>query len=214
MCAERARELNRLLLDVRREQRSAEYRLAKLLAELADQRLFQQLGYATLCHFSDTVLGLHRRQTRALCALGQGLPELPALDTAFEAGELGWTKAREVLRVATPQTVGLWVDFAMGHNSGVLERAVAECHRGDSPPVAGQEPRRQAPQRSDKWARMGRSEPHGERWAAWGEVGRMGRGGPHGEKGPRPKPVSPTMSSSGKPPSAAFRGRAWGEVGP
>ena len=147
MSAERAHELNRLLLDVRREQRSAEYRLAKLLAELADQRLFQQLGYATLCHYSEAVLGLRRRQTRALCALGQGLPELPALDTAFEAGELGWTKAREVLRVATPQTVGLWVDFALSHNSRVLERAVAESHTGDPPPVAGQEPRREARRR-------------------------------------------------------------------
>ena len=113
MSAERAQELNRLLLQVRSEQRAAEHRLSKLLAELAEQRQFQQLGYATLCDYSEAVLGLGRRQTRALCLLGQSLPDLPELDSAFEAGTLGWTKAREVLRVATPQTVAQWVDFAI-----------------------------------------------------------------------------------------------------
>ena len=139
--AERAQELNLLLLGVRREQRSAEYRLAKWLAELADQRHFQQLGYSTLCHYADTVLGLGSRQTRALCALGRGLADLPALDAAFEAGELGWTKAREVLRVATPETDDLWVDFALSTNSRVLERAVSMTTRGDPPPIAEPEVR-------------------------------------------------------------------------
>lgn len=147
MSVERARELSRLLLDIRREQRSAEHRLAGLLAELEDNKLCQELGYATISDYGSTVLDLSVRQTRALCALGRGLPALPALDAAFEAGELGWTKAREVLRVATPQTVEQWVEFAVGTNSRVLERAVARSAKGDLPPPSEPESRREARRR-------------------------------------------------------------------
>ena len=147
MSAERAQELNRLLLDVRREQRAAEHRMAMWLAELAEERHFQQLGYATLCDYSESVLGLGSRQTRALCLLGRSLPDLPELDSAFEAGRIGWTKAREVLRVATAQTVGQWVDFAIGTNSRVLERAVSVSSKGDLPPPAEPELRGEARRR-------------------------------------------------------------------
>ena len=147
MSVERARELNQLLLEVRREQRSAEHRMAGLLAEVVADKHFHKLGYATVYDYASAVLGLGRRQTRALAALGRGLAALPALDAAFEAGTIGWTKAREVLRVATPETVEQWVDFAAGTNSRALEHAVSHSSKGDLPPPAELECRRPARRR-------------------------------------------------------------------
>jgi hypothetical protein len=80
---------------------------------------------------SARVSGLH---TRDLVAIGRHMRELPALAAAFSDGRLSATKAREVARVATPDTDAAWTERACVSTSRVLERQVAAARRGDTPP--------------------------------------------------------------------------------
>jgi hypothetical protein len=67
------------------------------------------------------------------------------VDAAFAEGKIGWTKAREILRVATPETEAAWVDRATTVSSRTLEHQVARSVQGDLPPDSLEQQR--APQR-------------------------------------------------------------------
>jgi hypothetical protein len=55
----------------------------------------------------------------------------------MEAGALDWTKARELLRVSTPDTEAAWVARAQERTSRELEREVSATAFGAPPPEAG-----------------------------------------------------------------------------
>jgi hypothetical protein len=129
-----AHALHRQLLDTRRAHHSAEHRLAGLLVQLADGRHHVALGYATVHRYAQVALDLTVRQTRALLAIGRRLVDLPVLDAAFAEGRLGWTKARELLRVVDADNESEWVERAMARTSRELEREVSACAVGDMPP--------------------------------------------------------------------------------
>ncbi len=111
----------------------AERDLALLLAELAEQRHFLELGFASVADYAQVRLQLEPRKTRALLRIGRALPELPGLERALASGAIGWTKARELLTVVTPQTEQAWIDLAGQTTSRELERAVAAHRPGEAP---------------------------------------------------------------------------------
>lgn len=133
----RAATLHRELLAVVADQRAADHRCAVLLFELAKDQLYRQLGHTSVVAYAVEVLGLTVRRTRDLLAIGRRLPELPLLSEAFAAGDVGWTKVREVVRVATPATEAAWVDVAKKVNNRELELRVGLTHVGDLPPEDG-----------------------------------------------------------------------------
>lgn len=130
----RARALHLRLVAARRAHRQAEHQLATLLAELDQASLYRPLGYVSLAEYAGKVLDLTPRQARELARLGRRLAVLPELDAAMAAGELDWTKAREVARVASPQTAAAWVARAREVTARELERQVAVTHVGHPPP--------------------------------------------------------------------------------
>jgi hypothetical protein len=123
------------LLGVCQGYRQAEHRAAALLARVHAEVLHRELGFTSAVHYAETALGLGRRQARALLRIGRVLPDLPALHAAFAAGDLGWTKAREVVRVAIPSTEAAWVVRAGELSSRDLEAEVARAMPGDLPPT-------------------------------------------------------------------------------
>ena len=142
MRIEAATRLHENLLTNRRTHRQAEHRLAVLLAEMADRRLYAELGYASVFDYADRVLDLPARQVRDLIRIGRHLPELPALAAALAEGTIGWTKAREIVSVATSETEAAWVARATTVSSRVLEQQVAGARAGELPPDAPPEPER------------------------------------------------------------------------
>src|SRR5690606_31419386 len=91
----------------------AEHDLAVLLARMAEDKLFYELGYSSIKHYGERALDLTARQVRDLVNIGRRLPDLPVLADALKAGRLGWTKARELLRVATSENEADWVARAV-----------------------------------------------------------------------------------------------------
>ncbi|MCA9573134.1 MAG: HNH endonuclease, partial [Myxococcales bacterium] len=99
-----------------------------------DERLYMALGYAHVGHYAQEVLDLSPRKTRDLLHVARCLPHLPALDAAFAEGRIGWTKARELIRVVVPETEVAWVARAEEVTSRVLEAEVSAAKVGDGPP--------------------------------------------------------------------------------
>jgi len=128
-----AEALHARILEAHAAYRRSERDLALLLAEMGRERLYLTLGYGSLRDYGEQVLELSPRKTAGLAALGRQLPELPVLDAAFCAGEIGWTKARELLRVVTPDNEAAWVDRAKSVTSRDLERHVAAARPADEP---------------------------------------------------------------------------------
>ena len=127
-------DLHAQLRDARRAHQRSEFSLAVLLFELKSTGRFTERGHATVESYADAELDLSVRQTRDLVAIGRHMLELPALAAAFSDGRLSATKAREVARVATPDTDAAWTERACASTSRVLERQVAAARRGDTPP--------------------------------------------------------------------------------
>ncbi len=68
------------------------------------------------------------------------MPELPRLNAALAAGEVDWTKAREVVRVATAETDASWTERAKTMSARVIERKVAAARIGDPAPTGDADP--------------------------------------------------------------------------
>ena len=128
-----ATDLHEALLDALRTHQAAEHRLATLLFRMQQDNHFLELGYCSLGNYAKQALDLETRKTRALLQLGRALPHFPVLDQAFAAGTLGWTKAREVLRVATEETEAAWVAKAQQITSRELEAMVSMARCGETP---------------------------------------------------------------------------------
>ncbi len=61
--------------------------------------------------------------------------DLPRLNAALAAGEVDWTKAREVVRVATAETDASWTECAKTMSARVMEREVVASRIGDPTPI-------------------------------------------------------------------------------
>ena len=137
-----ARSLDQRLVVARRTQRGAEHQLAVLLAEMGLGG-FRALGYASIHQYATVVLELPPRTARDLLRIGRALSGLPVLDRALASGQLDWTKAREIVRVAAADTEAGWVDRAQAVSARVLEHEVACADRGDAAPAGPAAPERE-----------------------------------------------------------------------
>ena len=63
-------------------------------------------------------------KTAQFLKLAEALEHLPALRKSVASGDLPWTTAREVARVATPQTEAAWLREARGSSRRALERKI------------------------------------------------------------------------------------------
>jgi hypothetical protein len=120
-----ARAVDQLLR--RHERRAACARLlaANYLLDLAERRLFRELGYSSVMHYATRALGLAPREVWERLRMARALRELPCLTAALRDGRLSWSKAREIVRVATPETERAWLALAQRLSCRELEAAVA-----------------------------------------------------------------------------------------
>lgn len=138
---DRAHQIHAELIAALRQRRAAEHTAARLLRQVADESLHQRLGYASIYDYAEQALDLSVRQARGLMQIGGMLRSLPALDAAFAAGTISWTKARELIRVVTPDTEAAWVAAATANTSRALEVMVSKAQVGEAPRPLDDDPR-------------------------------------------------------------------------
>jgi 5-methylcytosine-specific restriction endonuclease McrA len=97
------------------------------------RQLYRQLGHASLELYATQSLGFSRNRYWQFKRLADDLDRLPALKEAVIAGDLGWTKAQQVARVATEETQEAWVAKAATSSRRVLEQEVRRARKRPSP---------------------------------------------------------------------------------
>jgi hypothetical protein len=111
----------------RHERRAACARLlaAEYLLDLAERRLFRELGYSSVMHYGTHALGLAPRDVWERLRIARALRDLPAVRAALRHGRLSWSKVRELIRVVTPETEREWLTRAERLSCHELEAAIA-----------------------------------------------------------------------------------------
>src|SRR5687767_8348099 len=120
MSSSRAAAVHVQLVAACRAMRNAEHTVCVLLREVLDDELHLEHGYASAYDYAVHALGLEERKAYGLLQLARALPRLPELDRAPADGRLGWTKARDMLRVLTPENEAAWVERAANVDDGQL----------------------------------------------------------------------------------------------
>src|SRR4051812_42177339 len=96
------------------------------------------LGYGSFGEYVERLFGFKPRSTQEKLRVAEALEELPAVAQALEAGELSWSAARELTRVAVAETERDWLQVARGKTVHQLEALVAGKSPGDKPSSATQ----------------------------------------------------------------------------
>jgi hypothetical protein len=84
-------------------------------------------GYADVCHAAECLFGLGAHSARERIRVGRALRSLPKIEGALLSGELSYSRAREVTRVATAENESAWLKLARTLPMRTLERRVVEA---------------------------------------------------------------------------------------
>ncbi len=120
-----AKSIHARLLAAVAAMRMAESQAVTLFSEVMKRKLYRGLGYASIHLYAEEALGFSRTKTYEFIRLAEALDELPGLKDQIESGDLPWTKAREVVKVATPETEKEWLALAESKSRRDLEKEVA-----------------------------------------------------------------------------------------
>jgi hypothetical protein len=118
-------QIRRLLATERRAGRLVCRYLADLADRIHGQRDRELLAYVDEFHAAACFFDLGAREVRERVRIGRALRQLPRIETAFIAGELSYSRVREVTRVAQPDTESEWLACARDLDMRALERRVA-----------------------------------------------------------------------------------------
>ena len=97
--------------------------------EIMRRKLYRKLGHSSINQYAHVELKFSKTRTGDFVQLARKLEQLPAVRELVEKGELGYTKAREIVKVATPETEDGWVAAAQDSSRRELERKVAVARK-------------------------------------------------------------------------------------
>ncbi len=92
--------------------------------EILRRGLHRDLGYASMPQYAKVALGFSASKTTDFMTLAQKLEALPVVRASLAAGRIGYTKAREVVKVATPHTDADWDEAARTRSREELTQRV------------------------------------------------------------------------------------------
>ena len=122
----------------------SEWQMAAHLLATERAGLHRKKGYGDVVAYAEKCLDLPRYKALELLRVARSFEVMPEISEAFRRGEIGWTKTREITRVATPKTEAAWLDRARQHDSNTVARMVAvsptEYKRGKALEAQGQAP--------------------------------------------------------------------------
>jgi hypothetical protein len=117
-------EIEARLVESARQHHLEERRMAYWLCEVEKRSLHRERGFSSIGDYARELIDLNPRKAQYLVFIARRLEKLPAIADAFDSGEISWTKAREIVRVATPATEAEWLEKAKRLTSRDLEKEV------------------------------------------------------------------------------------------
>jgi len=121
-----AKQLDSTLIRLKSTQRRCEWLVCRYLADMDEGRRFRDVGwYSDVFQYAKERLNLGVKVTRERMRIGKALRELPRIEQAFVAGDLSYSKVREITRVAAAENESYWLELALHWSIGEVERQVA-----------------------------------------------------------------------------------------
>jgi len=107
--------------------------LGRCLAAIDESELHQNFGCSGAIHYAINCLGMQARRARELRRIANRLEPLPVLNRAAENGEIDFSKLREIIRRATPDTETHWLELCQKMTYAKIERLVVNTPKGAKP---------------------------------------------------------------------------------
>lgn len=107
--------------------------LGRCLMAVDQTRLYQQFGCSGAVHYARNVLGLNMKEARTLRRVARELERLPRMRLAAEHGKIAWSKLREIVGKATPETEDAWLALADRMSGDELAKVASCTGFGESP---------------------------------------------------------------------------------
>ncbi len=126
---------------------AATYRFLALVAELDREKAFQRHGLANTAQWLNWQCGIGPEAAREKVRVARSLEQLPEIADAFAKGEISYSKARAMTRVATPANESVLVHVARHGTAAHVEKLVRK-YRWTQRRDAAKQAQRQHEQRS------------------------------------------------------------------
>ena len=104
-----------------RERAAADAEEGRWLLAAQRSAVHVHLGFGCFSEYIERLFGYKPRSTQEKLRVAEALEELPALAQALSSGELSWSAARELTRVAVRETEHEWLQLARGKTLRQLE---------------------------------------------------------------------------------------------
>jgi hypothetical protein len=105
--------------------------------EVMNRGLFRDMGCSSINQYAVQELGFSKSKAGDFIRLARQLEKLPAVREAVASGELGYTKAREIVSVATPETQESWLEAAKGTRKELVREVKKAKHAAKVDPGQG-----------------------------------------------------------------------------
>ncbi|MCK4303386.1 MAG: hypothetical protein KAY24_04045, partial [Candidatus Eisenbacteria sp.] len=115
--------LRRSLADMHKAERS----VFLWFSEIQERRLYRQLGYSSIQAYGYEELDFTANRVNRYLHLMNDLERLPLISEALHSGNLGWTKARAIVRVSSSANEEHWLKAAMRLSRRDLESKVTRA---------------------------------------------------------------------------------------
>ncbi len=102
--------------------------------EILARGLYRDLGHASMQAYARVELGYSETRIGDFMRLARKLDQLPAVKAALP--EIGYTKVREIVRVASPRTEEAWLNAARSQSRTQLALKVKRAARRQGKPAA------------------------------------------------------------------------------
>lgn len=107
------------------------YRLMLLIVEFDEREGWAADGACSCADWLNLKCGLATSAAREKARVAKRLNKLPAINKAFEQGEISYSKARAITRVATAENEDELLEIARNESAGHLEEVVRKCKQGE-----------------------------------------------------------------------------------
>ena len=89
--------------------------------DIMHRHLYRELGYSSINQYASQKLGFSRSRAGDFIRLARRLDKLPGVRAAVADGKIGYTKARAIVSVATPETEDRWLEIAEGKRDDLVD---------------------------------------------------------------------------------------------
>ncbi|RYZ01889.1 MAG: hypothetical protein EOO73_33870 [Myxococcales bacterium] len=121
-------------LEAHAKQRAGlDFEEAGLLLAARRAEVHRHFGYGSFAEYVERLLGYAPRVTHDKVRVAEALEALPELSRELREGTVNYSQARELTRVATPQTEKIWLTHARGRTSREVEKLVSGRRPGALP---------------------------------------------------------------------------------